>query len=441
MGRFFSLLLVLAAIASGVLVFLSEKPRVAWASTPSVIGVNTPLTLKIDSPHAAKKIAVTVEQNGQTFPVFDKLGDSDRFKFWQKKFAPINENIVVRSGNMSLVDGAAELIAEVSAGDFRAATTELRTKVFVSTRPASVVTDNAEHTMSWAGVGAVRYTVDGDWTEAGVKVGKYSFRAFATPGTQLLPGRRSDVVSFFTYPWDVNDQPVLIFVKTSSGDLVTDKVRVVRDQRRPRERNINIDDGFLQKAMAELDPGGAGALVQRFIKVNNKVRQSSFEKLRDLAKDTSPQLLWDGAFLQMPKSEMQAEFADQRTYVAGGRAVDRQVHLGIDLASFKHAVVPAANSGKVVFADRLGIFGNCVVIDHGMAVMTVYGHLSQLDVKVGNNIRKGDQIGLTGMTGMAGGDHLHYSLLVDGIDANPIKLFERNWIRKHIAPVIPVSGL
>ncbi len=97
-----------------------------------------------------------------------------------------------------------------------------------------------------------------------------------------------------------------------------------------------------------------------------------------------------------------------------GREVDQQVHLGFDLAVTANVPVVAANSGVVLNASWLGIFGNCVIIDHGMGVQSLYGHLSSFDVKVGDTVTKGQMLGRSGMTGLAGGDHLHFTMLVGG---------------------------
>src|SRR4029453_7491 len=111
---------------------------------------------------------------------------------------------------------------------------------------------------------------------------------------------------------------------------------------------------------------------------------------------------------------VEAAFADQRTYVYQGKDVDRQTHLGFDLASFAGTPIVAANRGKVLFAEELGIYGQCVIIDHGMGVQSLYAHLSAIEVKPGAMVEKGQQLGRSGMTGLAGGDHLHFTMLVNG---------------------------
>ena len=140
---------------------------------------------------------------------------------------------------------------------------------------------------------------------------------------------------------------------------------------------------------------------------------------------------------------MESAFADHRTYIYKGKEVDQQVHLGFDLASFAGTPIVSANRGIVLFADELGIYGNCVIIDHGMGVQSLYGHLSSIDVKAGQTVEKEQQIGRSGMTGMAGGDHLHFTMLVNGKMVNPVEWWDAHWIEDRIlqeAPGAPASG-
>jgi murein DD-endopeptidase MepM/ murein hydrolase activator NlpD len=155
--------------------------------------------------------------------------------------------------------------------------------------------------------------------------------------------------------------------------------------------------------------------------------------IQAMAAQTSPELLWNGVvFHPFTNTKAEAAFADFRTYVYQGREVDKQVHLGFDLASFANAAVVAANRGKVIFAADLGIYGNCVVIDHGMGVQSLYGHLSSIAVKVGDLVEKSQELGKTGMTGLAGGDHLHFTMLVNGQMVNPIEWWDEHWIQDRV---------
>jgi murein DD-endopeptidase MepM/ murein hydrolase activator NlpD len=176
--------------------------------------------------------------------------------------------------------------------------------------------------------------------------------------------------------------------------------------------------------------------LELFLKVNRELRQRDNEAFYGATEKTEKEILWKGGFLRLPGSANRARFADHRTYFYGGKVIDRQVHMGIDLASTKHASVPAANRGKVVFTGEQGIYGNTVILDHGYGLFTLYAHLSQIRAVVGSIVDKGEIIGKTGMTGLAGGDHLHYGTLIHQTYVNPIEWWDENWIKNNVSDKI-----
>ena len=140
----------------------------------------------------------------------------------------------------------------------------------------------------------------------------------------------------------------------------------------------------------------------------------------------------------MPGST-RAGFADHRTYYYKGNIIDHQVHLGMDIASTSRADVRAANKGKIVYTDYLGIYGNMVMIDHGQGVFSLYSHLSQINVSLGDTVDQKTVIGLTGTTGMAGGDHLHFSILINGVFVTPKEWWDQHWVEVTIDGPITTS--
>jgi murein DD-endopeptidase MepM/ murein hydrolase activator NlpD len=175
--------------------------------------------------------------------------------------------------------------------------------------------------------------------------------------------------------------------------------------------------------------------------INRDQRRQAEEEKRRLAKSTADRPLWDGAFVQPKNTKVFSNFAETRTYRYQGRTIDTQIHFGYDLASTKQAAVPAANTGAVVFAGPLTIYGNAVIIDHGLGLMTLYGHLSTIAVKVGDQVTRGQQIGRTGTTGLATGDHLHYEVLVHGISVTPLEWWDAKWIRDRIGAPLAGAGV
>jgi murein DD-endopeptidase MepM/ murein hydrolase activator NlpD len=121
--------------------------------------------------------------------------------------------------------------------------------------------------------------------------------------------------------------------------------------------------------------------------------------------------------------------------------VDTQIHFGYDLAAVQQGPVPAANSGVVVFAGPLSIYGNVVVVDHGLGLQTLYAHLSSIDVKEGDEVAKEQELGRTGSTGLALGDHLHYEVLINGVSVTPLEWWDAKWIRDHVGRPLHEASL
>jgi murein DD-endopeptidase MepM/ murein hydrolase activator NlpD len=209
---------------------------------------------------------------------------------------------------------------------------------------------------------------------------------------------------------------------------------VIKPKAFPKDK-IQVSDSFLKTLLpyfTQKDPNLKGTPLEIFLEVNRKQREADHQEVKKVCRETVPKPLWAGPFLRLPNSKPMASFAQDRTYFYDGKEVDRQIHWGVDLASLAQSQVPAANSGRVVFAGPLGIYGNTVVIDHGCGLFSMYSHLSKIEVEGKKEVKKGDSLGRTGATGMAGGDHLHYAMMVHGVFVNPLEWWDPHWIRDNV---------
>ena len=127
-----------------------------------------------------------------------------------------------------------------------------------------------------------------------------------------------------------------------------------------------------------------------------------------------------------------SRFAELRNYSFEEQPVSTARHYGFDLASTAQAPVTASAAGRVVFADDLGIYGLCVILDHGLGLSSLYAPLSRIDVEPGQDVAQGAVLGASGTTGLAAGDHLHFALLVGGTYVNPLEWWDPKWVRSHI---------
>jgi murein DD-endopeptidase MepM/ murein hydrolase activator NlpD len=200
---------------------------------------------------------------------------------------------------------------------------------------------------------------------------------------------------------------------------------------------ITLKDTFMEKVTGEIfartpelqKPPG---LLEGYLKLNGELRKKNNDELKVLAASSKPSFLWKQTFLPMQNAAVKGSFADRRTYRFEDKDVDQQDHLGFDLASVERAPVQSANDGVVMLARYMGIFGNCVIVDHGFGLMSLNAHLSTIGVKEGEAVTRGQELGKTGATGLAGGDHLHFTMLLHGLPVTPIEWWDGHWIQDRL---------
>ena len=198
---------------------------------------------------------------------------------------------------------------------------------------------------------------------------------------------------------------------------------------------IKLPQRFLDQKVRELagEVGlDASDAVTAFQQLNTEVRAANESRISGIVESSSSEKLWEGAFLQMPSSRVTSRFAEARTYLVDGQEVSKAIHYGYDLASHGHAPIAAANRGRVLFVGDLGIYGQTVILDHGGGLTSLYGHLSALEVREGDLVEKGEELGRSGETGLAGGDHLHFAIQVGGVYVDPLEWWDAKWVREHV---------
>jgi hypothetical protein len=420
---------VLLVAAAVVLAALSATPAITMDPIVKVIGASTPVKVEVTGPYGLRRFSAVLEQSGARYPVFELHNPAHRLLFMRLHEPP--HTISFAAGKQqapALKAGKATLIVEAQSNDFLGRAISATFDLDVVLEPPRLAVDEAQHYINQGGSELVTFTVSGDWSEAGVNVGPYTFRSFPMPGRP-----KNERFSLFGFSWDLPvDTVPHVYARNAAGTEVTGRFWFKVFPKPFRTRDLEITDAFLDKVVNQIDPAGSGDLLTRFLRINRDLRKQNNQALADLRLKTEERVLWNGPFSQLANSQVEAHFADVRSYVYKGKKVDQQVHLGYDLAVTAHVPVVAANDGRVVWASDLGIYGNCIVLDHGYGLQSIYGHLSGIDVKVGDMVKKGQAMGRSGSTGLAGGDHLHFSMQVDGVQINPVEWFDAHWIHDRI---------
>ncbi|MEA1969647.1 MAG: M23 family metallopeptidase [Thermodesulfobacteriota bacterium] len=309
-------------------------------------------------------------------------------------------------------------------------------KVVIDSKPPGIEILSRRHNIARGGAGLVIYRLFEDGIKSGVKVEDNFF-----PGYSGMFEDKNIFASFFALSY--KQGPGVKIAVTASDPTGNTATRgfyyYIRDTKFKTDL-LKITDKFLLRKMPEFDLGAEEAafdsadnpLLKKFIYINRVLRKKNIKDLLKPVVNTAHKVLWEGRFSRLPGSANRASFADHRIYKYNGKEIDRQIHMGIDLASVYRAPVPVANNGKVLSTDNIGIFGNSVLIDHGFGLCTVYSHLTTVLVQKGDMVKKGDIIGKSGATGLAGGDHLHFGVSVNNVFVNPLEWWDKTWIKNNI---------
>ena len=428
--------LILGIIALFVLlvVFLvarSATPVVELSSAVTTLGQATPVTVRVRDPRGIRTLQAFIEQNGARYQVFAMAQPSKSSDSTWSFTAGVKTTPQLQEGN-------AKLIVEATSNDLLRKTGRIERDVAIVTKPPALSVDSGQHYLYLGMADLATFSVSGSWTEAGVRVGDQKFRAWP------MPGGKPGLFSMYAFAWNMpTDTVPLVYATNGAGNDVTSPLVVVfpkKEQPKYTTHDLQVSDAFLNKVINELDPNGTGDPVTRFVRINSEMRKANNKTLSDLQFKTVDKFLWSRPFIRQPHSQAESNFADLRNYIYQGTKIDQQVHLGYDLAVTQHVGVQASNDGRVVYAAPLGIYGNCIVVDHGYGLQTIYGHLSRIDVHEGDTVKQGQVMGLSGMTGMAGGDHIHFAMQLDGVQIDPKEWWDPHWINDHIARRVELPG-
>lgn len=423
----FVVILILVVVGAGCGYFFltdSVKPTISLSPASDVAAPKREFTLNLaDAGSGLKSVKVLVSQGDKQITLLDQTYATP-VRDAVEKFTL--EPAGLRDGSFGLTVTATDRsLANFGAGN----TARLEKTLTLDTTPPRVEITSLAHNVRQGGVGAVSFQVNEEAESAGVVVGQAFFPAHKQENGKYF--------GLYVFPYDMDPKNFVPKVKVTdkAGNTAIASFRYQAIPRKFRQDKINISDNFLESKMPQYYDiiTDTRDNLQIYLRVNNDLRKQNSVFLHELAQKSAPSMLWDKkAFLRLPNAAPRAGFGDHRTYYYQNKEIDQQTHMGVDLASLEGAPVPAANTGKVVFAGFLGIYGETVIIDHGLGLQTLYAHLRQIDVKVGQDIKKGEILGKTGVSGLAGGDHLHFGVLVDGEETSPIEWWDQHWIDDNI---------
>ena len=405
---------VIAYIAYNL--FLIPLPVIEGIDTFDSISADKTITLKGKN---LKSIDISINQGAKKISL---LKDTPAAK--EKTYI-----LQMKPKDLNLMDGSAIVIVDAKAGIFKKVRHEINSTID-TTPPFLEILDTPEFVSHGSSGFAVLKAKDAD--SVFIKLEENMFKAFKT--ISETGSGTSNYFVFFSAPFNTKEGIVFYAIAyDAAGNKNIKSLPTKLKGEKFKISTLNIDDAFVNRVVSPLlNETNISDPVSAFKKVNEDLRESNLKKLIEIGQKSEPKILWEGPFLQLKNSKVMATYGDKRTYFYKEKPISNSVHLGYDLASVENAMVEAANSGIVRFAGDLGIYGNTVIIDHGLGLMSLYGHLSTILVKEGQAVTKGKIIAKTGSTGLAGGDHLHFGILMHGYEVTPLPWWDAHWIKVNV---------
>ena len=389
-----------------------------------------------------------------------RVNDSDRgLQFWSVVLSQRDSEAVIVEKTFEAQEAPAEQTAEIKLsalkkgfglqdGEFRVHVqvtdqpnlrffdhTTVAERLFtLDSRPPDLHVLSGNHYIRQGGAQLILYSTGRETPHAsGVSVGDRNFQGF------LLQAQEKNrfAVLIGLHHRHSPETPIRAWAEDLAGNRSEVSVPHQILSAHFRQRRLNVSDQFISKVAGEMlsrvsEISAAATPAETFLQINNHLRKINHEQIERITRESQDHLLFDGPFMQMVNTQVEAAFADERDYIYEGEVIDHQTHLGFDLASLARSPVNCANDGKVVWAGYLGIYGNCVLVDHGLGLASLYGHLSSIDTRAGETVKKGQSLGRTGETGLAGGDHLHFTILAQGVPVNPREWWDPKWVREQV---------
>jgi len=422
------LIFLIVAIAGAVFIYLEwEDPQIKLGDDITMIGQKKVMDITFsDMKSGIRNYQILLVQDEKEYTVL--AADFPQMGTFEKTV-----KIDLVPHELKIKDGPATFIVKVTDFSPLRNSALIKKDVVIDSIPPKVSLLSTAHYINPGGSCLAIYTASDDVEMSGVRCGDVFY-----PGNPVKLEGKPCYVCYFAAPLDVqNSTAIRVVAQDKAANEAAAAIPFyVRKSKNFRSRTVSLGEKFINRKAAEFqtrDASLAGKTpLEMFIYINDTLRVSDDRTIQALCQKTENTNLWQGAFIRMKNAATMAPFGDSRTYTFQKRTLGKSLHLGVDLASTRQAPIQAANSGTVIFADDLGIYGNTIIIDHGQGIASLYAHLSTMKVENGKKVTRGEIIGNSGATGFAGGDHLHFSMLVNGVFVDPIEWWDPHWIHDNV---------
>ncbi len=433
----FLFLVVIGAVAFLYLspMFEQNKPTITFKDK-QFWNLKTPLILELSDDTGLEHYSVTYHSKGQEIILNTKVLQKDKKTAKIRIYPPVLNQFNKQAHGKLKIE-----VNDISKWNFLNGNTTTKTyDIFIDSTPPTAQVIANTYAIRRGGSAVVVVKVK----DLNLKKAYISFNKKLK--FKLTPFYEEDYYAALI-AWDVNIKEfkrVNLVAVDEANNITKVKIPLYIRPLKNKKSTLKVSDKFINKASVEVLKHMHEAIpndqAEIFIKVNKGVRAQNVNFLRELGLTKMNYNMVDSfkikPFKRLSGSRQVGNFADERTYVYDGKVIDHAWHLGIDWASIKHADIFTSNAGSVIFKDYLGIYGNAIVIDHGLGLASLYAHTSSSTVEVGDEVKAGQKIANTGATGAVFGDHLHFGIMIQGIEVNPKEWMDKQWIKTRITNIL-----
>lgn len=438
-SSFVTLLLLVVLVGGALYIYFSstferEAPKVNLQNN-GYWNLKEPLTLKIEDTSGIK-----------SYRIFMKSSKGMQQLQEERLLTPISSldlSIEPPRGSYALKDKEIQIIVEATDTSkwnmLNGNMVQKQYNLEIDKKRPVVNIINNSYKISRGGSALVIFSVDDDNLEEFYIQGNNEKKFKAQPFY-----KEGYYIALLAWPLIDNGFKATVVAKDSAGNVTKSYVPLYLQDKNYKISNIKLSDKFLKGKIYELseefeETQGVSEPLEQFKLINETVRAKNEKLIHEITSKVSNEMISDFKIEKMyplKNGQVVAHFGDHRKYYYNSDFVSEAYHMGLDLASYAMAPIMTQNGGEVVYYDYNGLYGNMPIISHGLGLYTLYGHCSSSEVTSGQHLSKNSKVANTGKTGYAMGDHLHFGVLVQGIEVRPQEWMDSQWIKLNISDII-----
>lgn len=415
--------------------FLESTPPVISVDKKIYWNLKTPLEVRVSDNTGIKNVKISLNDGQRILPIIDENYDIPKKNVTIKVNFP-KEAILDKNTKFTLLIEA----TDISKWNFTLGNRSVaKAQIIIDKKRPEVSILNQSYKITKGGSATVVFSAkDENLKDVYIKT---NFNKIFKPTTFVKDGYYASLVA-----WPVEEKNFIAYViaKDLAGNETKTRIRYYLQDKKYKESNIKLGEDFLGGKISTLYDKYSRDTKEvddtaKFKFVNETLRAKNEELIESITSKVPEKIITNfyiNPFNPLKRASAVGSFADHRFYSYNDTQVSTAWHMGLDVASTSNADIIINNPGIVVLAQDNGIYGMNLGIYYGFGLYAIYGHCSNINVDVGQQVKAGEIVAITGSTGLAFGDHLHFGVIVQGIEVRPEEWMDRKWMRDNIFKIL-----